>query len=172
MCEKYNSLLPEFFNDQQAIGFSQIVPCFFVVARTTVEKLRSYPPGQILVQEIILPCIRICNQLIIGYNKIQTHLIHCPKPTSDSKYFMSKSLHPVVSATHQMCIGIWLTKKCWECLLLKRYFILYKIVLIQPIFRKPYQTELTSAQNPRSMYTLGFWRSSGLEPNLGTLSAA
>lgn len=100
MCEKYNSLLPEFFNDQQAIGFSQIVPCFFVVARTTVEKLRSYPPGQILVQEIILPCIRICNQLIIGYNNIQTHLIHCPKPTSDSKYFMSKSLHPVVSATH------------------------------------------------------------------------
>lgn len=89
MCEKFNSLLPEFFNDQQAIGFSQIVPCFFVVARTTVEKLRSYPPGQILVQEIILQCIRICNQLITGYNKIQTHVIHCPRPTSDSKYFMS-----------------------------------------------------------------------------------
>jgi len=69
--------------------FSACFSFFFVVTRNTVvEKIRSYPLGQILVQEIILPCMRTYNQLIIGCNITHSHLIPCPKPTSDSKYFM------------------------------------------------------------------------------------
>lgn len=108
--------------------------------------------------ELILAQAITCSQLMISYNKTQTHLNLCPKPTSNPKLFM---LSPctLLCIDHWKCIEIWLTKKCWEDLQ-RCYFILSKIVLIQSSLRKTCKLEMTSlkTQDPHTFRLLEKFR--------------
>lgn len=138
---------------------SLFVRCFFVVTRITVEKLKSCPPGHILIELILAQAIT-CNQLMISYNKTQTHLNLCLKPTTDPKLFM---LRPVHSALH-WSLEVYRNMADQEVLgrSSQMLFLTLQNSFVSVKLQENIQARADISSKPRIHTLLDFWRNSGL----------